>query len=242
MLSAVAFLLYSADIFSQESDTTGSDWALSASTEGLYQSGNTSKLYVNAMSELKRADRFVESILGAYFGYGESKGKKDANDLSATFTTDLFYKNKWSPFILQYTEYNFGSGIDIRSQSGAGIKYVFIEDPDHRSSVSVAGIYDYTNLADKPGNFNNSTTRLSLRLRTRQIAFDDKLQFSFTAYYQPSLNNFKNVIIRFETNLKIPLSKHFSINSTYRFVEDDVVSVGRKRVDTKVTFGVGINY
>ncbi|MEO6695393.1 MAG: DUF481 domain-containing protein, partial [Ignavibacteria bacterium] len=189
----------------------------------------------------KRADRLIESILAISLGYGESKGKKDANDFSAAFTTDLFYKNIWSPFVLQYTEYNFASGIDIRSQTGAGIKYVIINDADHKTSVSVAGIYDYTKLVDKPGNYTNQTTRVSVRFRTKQILLDNKLEFSFTSFYQPSVKNIKNAINRFETNLKIPLSKHFSVNSTYRFIEDDVVSVGRKRMDTKLTFGVGVS-
>ena len=137
---------------------------------------------------------------------------------------------------------NLISPVDIRSQTGAGIKYVFIPATEHKSTISVAGIYDYTNRSDKPGNYNTQTIRISVRFRTKQILFNHKLEFSFTSFYQPSIKNIKDAIFRFETNLKLPLSKHFLDNSTYRFTEDDVVSVGRKRVDTKLTFGVGVNF
>jgi len=86
----ISIFLWPQILFSQNIGTTKSDWSITASAEGLYQSRNTSKLYVNGRNELKRADGFFESILTVSLGYGESRGRKDANDFYAAFTYGSF--------------------------------------------------------------------------------------------------------------------------------------------------------
>lgn len=227
---------------SQTEDSLKSAWSGAFSLNGLYQSGNTNKIYVSGKGEIKNSGKVIETILSTYLGYGESNNKKDNNDFYSSLTADLFYTNEWSPFLLEFIEFNYASGIDFRNQTGAGIKYSFIKSEKHKSSVSAAFIYDYTNLTSKPGNSKKETPRLSLRLKTKQFFFNGKMNFSFVSFYQPSLKELSNAIFRLESILEIPLSKQFSVNATYKYIKDDVVSVGRKRVDAKLTFGAGFNF
>ena len=101
-----------------------------------------------------------------------------------------FIRGILSPFFLQYLEYNFSKGIDLRSQTGAGLKYIFIPDPDHKTSISLAGIYDYLKLVDKPGNSEASEARFSFRFKTRQVMLDKTPEFLILAMFQPVINDF----------------------------------------------------
>ncbi len=241
LISFVLLLFVNSKSISQSSDPV-SVWSGKVTSEGLYQSGNTNKFFIQGRGDIKRATGDLELILAGGISYGESKGKKDDNSLSAAFTADLFYERQISPFILQFVEYNFGKGIDIRSQSGGGLKYEFWQDPMHLSSISLALIYDYTDLTDKPGNYNTGKMRLSLRIRTRQTMLDSNAILSFTGFYQPSISDFSAANLRAETILDIPIAKKIFARIAYLYSFEDVVSVGRVRLDNKLTFGMGIGF
>ena len=219
-----------------------SEWSAFLSGEGLYQSGNTSKFFLQSKGELKRDVKDFEGILFISYGYGESKGKKDDNSFTSSLTGDFFRSRMFTPFLLQIIEYSFAKGIDIRSQSGAGLKYTFIREKEHKSSISAALIYDYTNLAQKPGNYNVDILRLSFRVKTRQEILNSKLILSFTGFYQPALKDFSAANIRIDFSADIPIVSNFYFRSSYLYSFEDVVSVGRKRLDNKITFGLGISF
>jgi len=241
ILLIAASILISTKSHSQNS-VHESVWSGKVTSEGLYQSGNTNKFFVQGRGDIKRATGDLELILAGGISYGESKGKKDDNSLNAAFTADLFYERQISPFILQFVEYNFGKGIDIRSQSGGGLKYEFWQDPLHLSSVSLALIYDYTDLTDKPGNYNTGKMRMSLRLRTRQTILDSNAIISFTGFYQPAISDLSAANLRAEAILDIPIAKKIFARIAYLYSFEDVVSVGRVRLDNKLTFGLGIGF
>ncbi len=244
----ISLFLFTGNLFGQ--DTAGvvkkkyskTHWSGSFKVEGFYQKGNTNKIYAVSGGEVKREDGIVETILSASLGYGESEGLKDENDFYSSFTIDLFYKNKFSPFLLQLTEYSYSRDIDLRSQSGGGIKYTFIEVPEFKSSISAAVIYDYTNLREKPGNTDSRLWRLSARFKFKFTPFGDKVTLSHFTFYQPSLKEYKNASWRSETTLAAPLTEFLAFISTYRYTHDAVVPAGVKQDDHKLTFGLEINF
>ncbi|MEO8665950.1 MAG: DUF481 domain-containing protein [Ignavibacteria bacterium] len=242
VFTILLFLYFPLSVSSQTSDSSKSIYAGSVSLSGFYQSGNTNKFYVSSTGDVKRSSETLETILAATFGYGENRMRKDDNVLSSVLTIDLFYKNRISPFLLQIYEYNFAKGIDVRSQSGGGVKYVLIPEAKHKSSVSLALIYDYTNLANHPGNYDVDVMRLSWRLKTRQEIFDSHLIFSGIGFFQPALNDFSKRNIRIETSLSIPITKIIFANINYLYSFDDIVSLNRKRADNKLTFGFRVGF
>ncbi|MDQ3019475.1 MAG: DUF481 domain-containing protein [Bacteroidota bacterium] len=239
-LLAVAFFLICNLSFSQVKDSSESSLSGSFSSSGLYQSGNTNKFLIQGKGEIKRVNDKLETILFVHGSYGESKNKKDDNSYSGSLTADLNYQKEFSPFALQNLEYNFSKGIDLRSQSGAGLKYLFLPEANHKSSVSIAIIYDYLNLADKPGNSKSKEIRFSFRVKSKQELIDKRLIFYFMIIYQPVINNFSKANCYVESNLETPVTKILLLNANYNYGFDNVVSVGRKRADNKLTFGIKV--
>ncbi|HMQ68955.1 MAG TPA: DUF481 domain-containing protein [Ignavibacteria bacterium] len=227
---------------SKEKDSSETKWSGSITGSGLYQSGNTNKFLIQGRGELKRVNKKLEMILNASGDYGENKGAKDDNSYYGSLTADLFYDNIFSPFVLQYLEYTFGKGIDLRSQTGGGLKYLFVPEDKHKSSVSLALIYDYLKLVEKPGNTQSKEARFSFRLKTKQKLFDDKLIFNFVFLFQPVVDEWSNSNKFLNTTLEIPLTNLFSLNVIYNYTFDNIVSVGRKRADNKLTFGAGLYF
>ena len=100
----------------------------------------------------------------------------------------------------------------------------------------------YTNLTSIPGNSKIETPRLSVRFKTRQKLLSGRLIFSFVSFYQPSLEKIENAIFRCEASLEVPITKSIFLNAVYKYTDDDIVSAGRKRSDTKLTFGAGYSF
>ena len=65
------------------------------------------------------------------------------------------------------------------------------------------------------------------------------MNIGFVAMYQPVVNYFSKANFYIEGNVEVPLTKMFRLNSIYTYTFDNVVSVGRKRADNKLTFGAG---
>lgn len=223
-------------------DSSHTKWSGSITGTGLYQSGNTNKFLIQGRGELKRVNKNLEMILSALGNYGENKGVKDDNSYYGSLTADLFYDNKFSPFMLQYLEYTYSKGIDLRSQTGGGLKYLFIPDDEHKSSVSLALIYDYLKLVEKPGNTKSKEARFSFRLKSKQKLINDKLIINFVFLYQPVVDEWSNSNKFIDTSLEIPLTDLFRLNVIYTYTFDNIVSVGRKRADNKLTFGAGLYF
>lgn len=228
--------------FSQTKDSVKSGYSGYLTFSGLYQSGNTNKFLIQGKGDLKREGKYLETEIYLSGSYGENKSAKDDNTYYGSFTMDPFYKNTFSAFLLQYIEYNFSKGIDLRSQSGGGAKYLFFNNEKNKTSVSLALIYDYLNLAAIPGNSKSNELRFSLRLKSRLALADKHLNFSFTGFYQPVVNNFSNSNIYVEAIAEVPMTEHFRLIANYNYSFDNTVSVGRKRADNKLTFGAGFYF
>lgn len=243
-----SLLFFAANTASQ--DTSGTvnkkegktHWSGSLKAEGSYQKGNTNKIYGMSKGEIKRTDGLLESILIAKLTYGESDGLKDENELSSSLTFDLFYDNIFSPFVLQLTDFNYAREIDLRSQSGGGLKYTFINIPEIKASLSGAGIFDYTNLRERPGNSDSRTWRLSVRLKFKSSLFGGRINVSHYTFYQPSFKDIKNAIWRSESELSAPITDFLAVSSTYSFTHEAVVPAGVKKDDHKLTFGLEISF
>jgi hypothetical protein len=242
------FILITSNIFAQiniavvKKDSSITEWTGSLKAEGTYRKGNTNYIFGFSEGEIKRADGILETILAAKLTYGESDGIKDENELRSSFTIDLFYKNIFSPFLLQQTDFNYAREIDLRSQSGAGLKYTFIDIRELKASISAAGIYDYTNLKERPGNSDSRTWRLSARLKFKTELFGSRIKLSHYTFYQPSFKDFNNTIWRSESELSAPLTEFLAVTSTYSYSHEAVVPAGVKKEDQQLTFGIEINF
>jgi hypothetical protein len=218
-------------------------WNLSISANGIFLNGNTNKIYGSMKTEIKRKDKILETILVVLYGYGEQDNKKDESLFYSSLTADLFYENNLSPFILQYTEFNYSLNIDLRSQTGLGFKYTFFKDKSKifKASLSLATIYDYTNYTDISGYTDRKTARLSSRLKAKIILFEGKISLQNITFYQPSFKELNDAIWKSETKAEFPLSDVLSVNATYIYTYEFYVPAGKKNRDHRITFGFDLN-
>ena len=246
MMKSIVLLLTFLLCFSVSSQdklkvTKKSDWFGELKVTGFYMKGNTNKFYILTGGEVKHQDSIYTLDLIASLDYGETKHIKDQNTLFGDFSADMYHYNLLSPLILQIGEHDYAKGIKFRSQSGGGLKLNFIQHPEHKTSISLALIYDYTDLVDIPGNYDNRTWRLSWRFKTKQSLFDDRLRISNVTFFQPSVKSIINAIWRSETILEAPVLKFLSLIGSYLYTHNDIVSVGRLKSDHKVSFGLSLS-
>ncbi len=248
-------VLLSGSLLSQnlvKTDTEYSDTvkaSFSLNVEGSFQKGNTDIVSILSGEDIKITYKKLETIIHTYFDYGESDGLMDQKNILPSFTLDLWYKSKISPFFLQTIEYSFEKEIDLRSQTGAGVKYTFLElgkeDTGNSAdklkiSISGAGIHDYTNLKDRPGNYDCNIWRISLRFKAEGSFINSLFGFSHITFFQPSVKRLKNAIWRSDTQFLISLTDLLSFSTTFRYTHQDVVPMGVKNDDYKLTFGFSI--
>lgn len=228
------------NLYAQNKKTDSSYITLTwnAGASGFYMKGNTNKFYVVSTGEIKRQDSTATLDLLLSLDYGATNQIKDQNNFFGDFSADLSHFSTVSPLFLQIGEFSFPRGITFRSETGAGVKYNFIKYPEHKTSISLAVIYDYTNLVDKPGNNDAKLLRLSWRFKTVQKLFNDRLRLTNVTFYQPSVKSIANTIWRVESTLEAPVVRGFSLTVNHLYTHDDIVSLGRKKGDNKITFGV----
>jgi hypothetical protein len=239
----IIIFVFSIKLYTQDKsmDSSRSSWWWSLGASGFYMKGNTNKLYTTGAGEIKKQDSISTLDLLLSLDYGATNKIKDQNNFFGDFSADLFHYNTFSPLILQIGEFGYSRGIVFRSETGGGAKYNFIKHPEHKTSVSLALIYDYTNLVHKPGNNNGRTWRFSWRFKTNQKLFGDRIRIGNVTFFQPSVRSIQNVIWRSESTLEAPIVKGFSLMVVYLFTHDDIVSVGRMKTDQKVSFGLKVS-
>ena len=213
-------------------------WTGSVSLNGLFQSGNTNKITILGKGEFKRVDGILETDFSTSYFYGIKNGVKDNNTLTSVIRADFLYDQIISYYFLQSIEYDYSKGIDLRFQTGAGVKWIFMPKSKNKTSASLALIVDNTDLVKDPRNYNDRSLRFSFRLKTNQELFEKHLNINAVGYYQPDVENFANNNQRLELTLSVPVVSGFSVNSYYLYTFDNTVSVGRKRADNLLTFGL----
>ncbi len=235
-----AVFCLSLSVQDKNKDSTRSSWAGNFRVGGFYMKGNTNKFYAMGSGEVKRQDSIYTLDLLLTLDYGATNNIKDQNGMFGDFSADMYHYNLLSPLIMQIGEYNFGRGIVFRSQTGGGLKLNFIQQAEHKTSISLALIYDYTNLVNIPGNEDTRRWRLSWRFKTAQILFGNRLKLSNVTFFQPSVTAISNTIWRVETILDAPILSFLSLQVAYLYTHEDNVSIGRKKSDHKITFGLNI--
>jgi hypothetical protein len=228
------------NLISVNAQDTLDPWSGKVKAGGLYLQGNTNKFYGTAEGQIMFRKGIVESIIFSKATYGESDGIKDDNDITVNYTFDLWYDNIWSPFILQFAEYSFARNIDIRSQSGAGIKYTFVPFARYKSSLSAAGLFDYTNYKNIAGYKDSKTFRISVRFKTKLLLFDEKLTITNVTFYQPSIKEIRDRIWQSESSLAFGISEILSFITTYRYHYEFYTVEDRKKHDHEIDFGISI--
>ncbi|MDQ4139868.1 MAG: DUF481 domain-containing protein, partial [Bacteroidota bacterium] len=100
-----------------------------------------------------------------------------------------------------------------------------------------AVIYESTNFQERP---TITTVRNSTRLKGRHSFLNDRFRITHITFYQPALNDLKNVRWNTLISLELPINRWITMRGSFENSYESVVEVTRKRNDTRFTFGVSI--
>jgi len=150
--------------------------------------------------------------------YGTQNNMLTNNDVISTFDFNRYFRiphfNYWG--LGNYTS-SFSLKINNQYQLGAGLAYSIIDKKDFRVKVSDGLVWESSDIT-LPDSTNElySTWRNSLRLTIRGT-IGSIFTFSGSGFWQPSLSNSADYILRSDITASVKLQKWLSITLAYNF-------------------------
>jgi len=162
--------------------------------------GSVSFQYNNGITQLKTSYEIF---------YGESDGHEDENNGQGIIKLDHFIFSRIELFMFSQAEHDNMSSIRFRSNTGAGVKFLFFKNRFWEFSTSGAALYQYENFfrykfkyedlernpfdiyEDYKAGAPAYDIRASFRGRVK-IKPVKRLLFMFTYYYIPKMRNFRD--------------------------------------------------
>lgn len=212
-------LLLSRSLLAQYNDST--HYYAGFTSTGTYNQSPTGKSFLLS-NGVKGGVRHKELAVNSNnkWLYGRQNGLLTNNDFSSSWDVNL-YKTFPHFYYWGLLVYNTSYSLKVNNQfqSGAGIAYNFIDKKTAQLNVSDGIIYDYSDLVLTDDNNSREiygTFRNSLRL---QVKWNAGSIFSFNGniFYQNSLSNGNDYIIRSDASLTIKIKKWLSLTSSLSY-------------------------
>lgn len=184
------------------------------SAGGSLNSGNINKADVKASGGMTVADSTLEFVLGGKYTYSESEHKTKNNGIELASKVDFMPYRKWSPLVAVEYLHNTYKGYNFRLDVVVGAKYNICSKPNvYAYSISLAGLYDVVDYTDDKKTLDDKAFRISLRPKIKQkignVFLIEKL------FYQPKFNDFKDYLIKNETEIECKITKIFYLSVIY---------------------------
>ncbi len=183
---------------------------------GIYNRTETDRSFVvnnNAAFTVKKKKIAFNSSAG--WIYGEQNHMKTNNDVSAGLNVDVLKDQQrlyyWglANFVSSYS-----LNINYQAQIGGGLGYNFVNKPQFELVVSDGLLYEASEVKDDAGIRDSyQTVRNSLRLKHRWI-INNLITLEGSHFWQPSLKNAKDYIVRSSTSLSFKLYRWLSVSSS----------------------------
>jgi hypothetical protein len=175
--------------------------------------GNSFVLNNNAKFNINKKNKFFNS--GASWVYGRQNGVLTNNDVNATMNFDIYghlpHLYYWG---LASYDKSFSLKINHRFQGGLGIGYNLVDKKDAAIGVSDGILYEYSSLEDTVSNNDNyHTLRNSLRLKYHFV-WKGIITFDGVHFWQPSLSNGNDYVLKSTSSLGLKLKKWLSLTSS----------------------------
>jgi putative salt-induced outer membrane protein YdiY len=105
--------------------------------------GNTDTTAVNASTNNTVWTRRHRGLLNGKYAFASADGDNTAKNARGTLGYDYFITKKLYSNSYEYLEYDKFQGLDLRSTTGLGLGYQFLDTPSHSLSVSIGPAYVY---------------------------------------------------------------------------------------------------
>jgi len=149
--------------------------------------------------------------------YGESNRTLTNNDVNSTLDFNLYRKNKhfyyWG--LGNYTS-SFSLKINNQVQAGAGVAYIAVENKAAFLSLSDGILFEHDDLMIDTVHNIYQTFRNSFRLSFR-FTIKKRIVLDGVDYFQSSLGDINDYIIKSTTNLSFKLNKWLALTASLNY-------------------------
>ena len=159
-------------------------------------------------------------VLNAQAGwiYGQQQRQLSNNDVNASLDFNRYtrIRNFYYWGLGAYTS-SYSLNINNQMQAGLGLAYDFIKNERAHLNISDGLIYERSDLRINDSTSDQySTWRNSLRLLLRWSP-NARLSFDATGFWQPSLENSDDYILRAQAGLKFKVWKWLNLNAAFNY-------------------------
>lgn len=187
------------------------------SAGGSLSSGNINKLDFKATGGLAIEDSIASLVLSAKYNYSKVEENTKNNGVESHFKMEFLPYRRWSPLIAHEYLHNKYKGYNFRMAAVAGAKYnIYRKEKICDYSISLAGVYDVVDYTDEKKTLDDKAFRISLRPRMIQ-KIGNTANIIEKLFYQPRVNNFKDYLIRNQTEVECRIISILFLSVAYEY-------------------------
>lgn len=173
--------------------------------------------------------------------YGRSEGREVARNLKSGLKMDIMPKDRWSPFISITGERDPFRKLDLRSNSGAGVKFSFWKASNGSAAISGAILHSYDNYTSGDGAHLDSrhSARWSWRFTGRR-RLGESIWVDNVTFYQPVWDHSSEYLVAIDTSVRVPMNKHIALMLSHSYERDSMPPEGVHKDDHVLKAGLTI--
>ena len=223
----------------------GSEWSNSATFSFANKAGNTNiNSFTGNVTSSNKGDftLFGKLLTDSEFSFTVNHARSTQNDTSQlehngaiTLIFDYHANQIFSPFVFTGWKYDSLAGVDNRTNLGVGAKYRFT----NYSSISAALLIESQTYTGNPAEL---LSRISLRPKYIR-SFDNGSIFDWIIFYQPSISDWYDYLIKSELNASFQTSVQwlaFTCTAVYDYNSTPPADV--KHADLDLSIGITISF
>ena len=174
--------------------------------------------------------------------YGRSGGEEVTQNMQSGITLEVGPGNRWSPFVFAQGEKDPFKRLDLRTSSGAGVRYKLLQRENAALTVSGAALHSYENIqlieADPLARERTQTAR-SRWIGEGRYTLGELVEAKHRTYYEPLWDDAGDYLIEVENALQFHVSTRLTFRVVQVFQRDSSPPVDVEENDSLVTLGVG---
>ncbi|SEJ67453.1 Protein of unknown function, DUF481 [Dyadobacter koreensis] len=205
--------------------------------DGNFTRGNVNRSLMVLRAEIIATGPVLSIATNPRFTYGRQNGILAERDSYMDLFVDVFKKRKTYVFGLGTLETSNLRGITLRVMGGAGIGYRLLSTEKNKILLTNALVHESTNFRELP---TKSIQRNSFRVKGKHSFAKDRFRINHITFVQPAITDISNLRWNTVISLEFPVNKWVALRSSYENSYESLVEAGRKRNDSRVTFGISV--
>jgi hypothetical protein len=172
--------------------------------------------------------------------YGQSDGREVARNVRGTLNAELRPGEAWSPFVFATAEHDPFRRLDVRLNSGSGIKRTFWRQGWSDVSLSGAILYEHERIAREALAAEiTHKARWSLRGRARH-RLREGTRVEQVVFYQPAWGRAGDYLLEAQSSGRVALSESLAVTTSFLFQRDSTPPAEVSPDDWSLTIGLSL--